>query len=262
MGRRGAREVWVLALVAVIALLGAALLNVAPVSSPTASGVAAEPDDHTYRVVGDGDPLTRRPALRSPRDELSAEESSYALHLALADGVVPGSATNVVGESGAEVLQIEVPSELSGDHRVAVVDLHDYTDDVGYQLTVDLSTGRVRAERSPLLQGRISAAEAEAALHLAIDHTPTLTFARQFETAQGVPLLSPDQVTSVAGVYRHDGSQAATTECGRHRCVQLMIQGPSGVYLAAWDFVVDLTARQVITFGASHHVHPHDEATS
>lgn len=236
---------WLLAPAAAVLLLASIVLSFVDASNEPASSTSAPPDTD-YAVVGDGSLPAKKPALGSPRDPLSPDEIGYALALATDPAHLPAKTTDVHGSPGVEVLGVELHADVDATDRVAVVTLYDYTSNRGIQQTVNLSKGTVATDADRRAQPPLSPSEADVAVQIAIDHRPLLDFAREYEQAQGIPLLSPDQVTPVVGTFLYDGSTSGGEQCGRNRCAQLMLRTPSGAYLSTWQFVVDLTAKRVV----------------
>lgn len=231
----------------ILALTAGLLLAIYQWQQQPATGADDEGKRDAYRVVGDGELPTEAPALGAPRDGLSPEEVGYAIHLATTDPSVPSSAVDVLGAPGPEVLLVGLPDEVEDGRRLAVVTLYDYATDDGYQQRVDLASAKVTSQRTSGLQATISPTEAEVATQVAIDNAGRRAFAAEFEAAQGVPLVSPEQVRFVAGTFRYNGSTASGEACGRQRCAQLLLQLPSGAYLSTSDFVVNLSTKDVIS---------------
>ncbi|HEY0890813.1 MAG TPA: hypothetical protein VGE38_14500 [Nocardioides sp.] len=180
-------------------------------------------------------------ALASVSDERKASEPLGAV-LAAARSALPASAADVHGELGGELLSVDLP----GDGSAEVV-LYDYAADLTHQITV--RGGDVVDSQTARVQPPPTATEATAALGIALDRPLPLPFAAAFAERQGVPLVSPDQVSVIAGAWTTDGSGAAA-DCGHHRCVQLVVATPAGDYLDTHDFVVDLSTGTVINLGA------------
>lgn len=227
------------------------------VPSGAAAPGTAEITSTSFRPVGSGDLPTGAPALQAPHAPLTALERGYAIHLA--QQAQPENTTSVLGNPGGEVLSAELPpmSERSA-HRTAVVTLYDYTDNKLAQVQVNLTSARAVTTELAGVQLPPSAAETRVATQIAIASTTELNFMAQYRTMTGTPLLTPEQVHTVAGVWRapHDaGSPSAV--CGVNRCVQLLLGLPSGQYLNTQDFVVDLTTRSVLPLGLTETVHEH-----
>lgn len=231
----------------VVALASGVVLFV--VSSRSTGGPADATDGRVHKV-GDGTLPTERPTLRAARAPLSPAETGYAARVAAESTQIPDGATNVRGEAGPQVLFIDLPriAEAQGSQRLVTVMLYDYTSDRGYQLLVDLTTDEVtKAGTDPMLQPPPAADEADVALEIALASDADLTFRRQFEEANGVPLLATDQVSHKAGIWTFDESSLSGRECGKHRCVRLLVKDPSGAFFDTGDFVVDLSEKSIVS---------------
>lgn len=207
--------------------------------------------DTEFRVAGDGTLPETRPDLRSPHEPLSTQERGYAVHLART--ALPVTATDVTGDPGGEVVAADLPplAERSSSRLVSVA-IYDYSVDRLHRLLVDLTRRSVvGTESAEGLQLPPTPTEAAVALDLAVKAEPAPRFHREYRAITGNPLLTPDQVRAVAGVWRPAYPAAAgrghTAACGRHRCLQLLIAVPTGQYLNTQDLAVDLSTGSVLT---------------
>lgn len=225
-------------------LATAAVVGALVVSQTGVTG--AEKDPTEFTVVGDGELETKRPSLNDSRDPLSTDETSYAIHVASTDSSIPQDATDVSGEAGPEFLHADLPDDVDSTGRKALVVLYDYTSDKAYQQLVNLKTGTVSSKSALGLQPPPSLDETKAAITIAIDSESKLPFAKEFETSEGVPLISPDQVGYVSGTWVFEGTTDNGKTCGTDRCVRLLVKTPSNVYLGTNDFVVNLSKGTVV----------------
>lgn len=205
-----------------------------------------------FRPAGDGSLPAERPALRAPDAPLSSDERGYAVRLAL--GALPTGARDVLGNPGGEVLAADLPLDTDRTGRPVSVALYDYATDRLHQVVVDLATDAVRAHtEAGGVQLPPSAAEAAVATQAAMTAVPPPAFVEEYRRLTGARLAAAEQLQVVAGVWRGD---AATTACGEHRCLQLLLGLPSGQFLATQDFAVDLSTGQVLrTQEARPHEH-------
>lgn len=233
-------------LMAVVCTVALVWLLVTPGTAEDRPGSSAK-----FSVAGDGQLPTSRPALRDARDPLSVEETGYAIDIATRDPELAAGAMNVRGEAGWEMLAVDIPDDdVDNKSRRAVVTLYDYASDTTVVQLVDLSKGRVTKSRSVgRLQRPPSADETNAAVTIALAANPPLTFRADFEASEGVPLVSPKQISAVAGVWTHDGVARAGDECGKQRCVRLIVATTAGRYLDTTDFVVNLSRRDIVRLG-------------
>lgn len=203
-------------------------------------------EDPGFHVAGDGALPDSPPDLGPARAPLSAEETGYAIHLVTE--AVP-QARDVGGRSGPQVLSVDLPRpmEARGATRLATVTSYDYATDRLSQHLVSLSGRTVTSTISEAkTQPPIVPDEADAAMELALASDIPLAFTSQFEEEQGVPLLSAEQISYVAGAWVYEPSAGAGKRCGVHRCARLLIQSPGGSYLQTDDFIVDLSARTIV----------------
>jgi hypothetical protein len=227
-------------------------------SGPTGTSSNAE----FHPVGGDGSLPERAPKLRAADAPLSVAERGYAIHLA--QQAMPAESTDVLGNSGGEVLAADLPPmEDRGPGRRATVSLYDYTTDRLHQALVDLTAGSVLKSRDVRgLQLPPTVAEATIATQLALAADPAPAFLEQYRSLTGAPLVAAEQVHTVAGVWRPVNRAATpvgpTKACGAARCLQLLLALPSGQYLDTLDFAVDLSSRTVLPVGPAELEHRHD----
>lgn len=243
----------VLAAVA-LGIIGVFTAVLLPTSAAPGGLLSASPrgegaHDSKFQVAGDGSLPTSAPRLRGPQEPLSTAELGYALHLARA--AMPADAEDVLGEPGGEVITADLPPLAERTSaRLVTVAIYDYTSDQLHQLVVDLTHQTVQRDQPARgLQLPPTAAETTIALNIAMKADPEPAFAQEYRATTGNPLLTPEQVHVVAGVWRPVDPAAAQSAaaCGRHRCLQLLIAVPSGQYLGTQDFAVDLSTHSVVS---------------
>lgn len=240
---------------AVLALTAAIATGLAPSGAATDDAVPST----AFAPVNSGVLPTAAPSLQEPHASLSTAERGYAIQLAQRS--LPDGSTDVLGNTGGEVLAVELPplGERDADRR-AVVSLYNYTDNKIVEVATDLTTSQTTRRELVGLQLPPSAAEASVATQLALDVTPALDFIEQYRTLTGTPLVSAAQVTTVAGVWRpQQGTEAtgAAADCGNNRCLQLLLALPSGGYLSTRDFIVDLTRHSIVPATVQGAAHEH-----
>lgn len=229
---------------AVLALLLIVAITLWPDGKVNAAKAASD------QPVAVADVPTARPAkLGAPRDPLSLAEWGYAKHLAETKGSIPADATNAAGDAGVEFLSANLPTtDVDATHRLVTVSLYDYTGNAQHDVVVDLTDGDiVSAASASGVQSPTTLTESAEAIDLFLASPKSANVKAQFKQRTGSDLTSPKQVTYTGGSFTATSSVVGAEKCGDHRCVQMQIQGPDGVYLATADFVVDLTARSVIT---------------
>jgi hypothetical protein len=236
-----ARSGWI-GLTGLIGVVGSALLL-------TQMGVVgAEPTTNgEFSVLGDGKLPSKRPSLGESRDPLSAAELGYAVSVARSDASIPDDSTDVRGNKYPQFINAELPRDIELSGRKAVITLYDYTSNKAYRQHVDLKSGMVtHSDNSSDLQPTATPDEARVATSIALEHGDTLQFVKQFEDLQGVPLISPDQVAIRAGTWIADETAVRGRECGKERCVELILSTPARQFLNTKDFVVNLSRRSVV----------------
>lgn len=215
------------------------------------TGVTGAEDDSkgstAFRVAGDGSLPAKRPALGSAREPLSTDETGYAVRIAVADPSIPDGATDVRGEAGPQVLYTDIPDgDVDAGGRRALVVVYDYTGNRAYHQLVDLKAGAVTRSKSAAgLQPPTAADEADEAIAIALAAAEPPRFVTDFEKAEGVPLVSPKQISYVAGAWTYDGTTVGGKRCGEDRCAQLVVSTAAGRYLNTIDFVVNLSAKKL-----------------
>ncbi|GAA5013872.1 hypothetical protein [Actinopolymorpha pittospori] len=229
-------------LLACVTVTAALLLN--------QQGVSGADDGNgsgAFTKVGDGTLPTTRPELGSGRDPLSTDEVGYAIHVATSDASAAG-ATDVNGTSAPEVLYVDLPEQaVKTKARSALVVLYDYATNSVLNQVVDLAAGKVATStKGTNLQPPTTSTEADTAIEIAIRSEEALSFKKEFEASEGVPVISADQVEYVAGSWVYDGTTKSGQECGKQRCAQLMVSTASGTYLSTFDFVVNLSTKSVV----------------
>lgn len=234
---------------AAAAAAGIATAGILIVGQTGVTGAEDDSKDSTaFTVAGDGSLPTKRPALGESREPLSTEETGYAVRIASSDVGIPDSATNVSGEAGAQVLYTDIPdTDVDSGGRRALVALYDYTGNKAYHQLVDLKAGAVTQSKSAAgVQPPPAADEADVAIDLAINAAKLPGFVADFEKAEGVPLVSPEQVNYIAGAWSYDGTTVGGKECGTDRCAQLLVSTAAGSYLNTTDFVVNLSTKKLV----------------
>lgn len=240
--------------IAAAALTAAAVTTTLVLGQSGVPGAENEnsPDDSQFTVVGDGELPTKRPTFGDSRDPLSTDETGYAIHIATSDASVPAGTTDVDGDAGPEVLYTDIPdTDVDAGGRRALVVLYDYTQNLTYFQTVDLKAGSViRTKSAPRLQPPMSSDEADTAIEIAINASTPPRFVKDFEAAEGVPLVSPKQIAYRVGAWTYDKTTTGGSTCGADRCAQLMVSTPSGTYLDTSDAVVNLSTGSVVPLDA------------
>jgi hypothetical protein len=231
----------VITVLAAVLVVAAALITGALRATPTAA------EETSASPVGSVDKLpSGKPAdLGEPRDPLSIKEIGYAL--ALAQNSLPASSTDVAGASGAELLSVDLASmDPTTETRPVEVTFYDYGNDEVVGVTVELYAGKVAdVVSSDKLQPPPSPAETYEATKLLVHSTEGRRVRTEYASITG-SAISADNVIATGGSYYATKAVKTDDKCGTHRCVELQLQDPTGLYLSTADYVVDLSAGEVI----------------
>ncbi|KRA25714.1 hypothetical protein ASD65_15745 [Microbacterium sp. Root61] len=211
---------------------------------PSVSGAAGA----VASATGEVGVVTDKPALGAPRDPLSQDELSYALHLATTDGSIPDDVTSVDGSDSPQVLSIDIATrDVDSGERIVDVVLYDYTSDKTLLQAVNLSTGSVDSSSREGVQPPPSADEVDYAFSVFLeDPAASAAIRTEFTTVTGEELTSIDQLGVSGGSFVPDASTLGGDACQLDRCVEMQFRVIGGGYLDTASFVVDLSTRTVI----------------
>ena len=211
---------------------------------PAVSGATAGADSSSSEVSV----VTDKPAIGAPRDPLSQDELSYALHLATEDGSIPDDVTSVDGSEAPQVLSIDVATrDVDSGERIVDVVLYDYTSNKTFLQAVNLSAGSVASSSSEGVQPPPSTDEIDYAFGVFLEDAAASAAVRaEFAAVTGDELASADQLRVSGGSFVPDASTRGGEACMLDRCVEMQFRVPGGGYLDTASFVVDLSTRTVI----------------
>ncbi|WP_067506915.1 hypothetical protein [Actinoplanes sp. TFC3] len=210
--------------------------NAAPNPAPSTAAAADAPR------VSDPQPGPEA-AAGTGADPLTTDEVGKARAAALTPELARKS-TDVTGAAGPEYLSIELAEE--GDARTADVYFYDYKTDKLVKQVVDLRTGKVAGSYSAAgMQLPASDREVQTALDLLMADPLAAELKSAYQQATGKTLAGKDGLTVTAHVFKARPADAATKQCGKHRCLQLVVQSKDGTFIDANDLVIDLSGRTV-----------------
>lgn len=209
------------------------------------SPVAAEQSVSSEIDTVDDLSASKPASLGKPRDPLSIEELGYAE--ALAARALPASARTLAGEPGGELLSVDLASlDPDTTTRPVTVTYYDYAADEVLAVRVELYSGQVKGtDEAKGLQPAPAPSEAYAATKLLIESSDGRKLGTEYTAMTGHAITADDLIVT-GGSYYSTSVTRADDACGRHRCVELQVQEPSGTYLSTADYVVDLSAQKVI----------------
>jgi hypothetical protein len=209
--------------------------NAAP--TPPAPTVAAE-QPH----VSDPSPLPEA-VTGSGSDSLTSSEVEKARAIALTPQLAAG-ARDVTGKTGPEYLSAEVDAEAGG--RQAELYYYDYQTEKLFKQVVDLTTGKLAKSFSATgMQPPASEQETRTALELLVADPLGSGFKESYRTATGKTLNGTDGLVPTAHIYTAKPADQGASQCGKNRCVQLIVQTGDGQFLSVSEFIIDLSGRTV-----------------
>ncbi|WP_223777511.1 Tat pathway signal sequence domain protein [Streptomyces sp. 135] len=206
-------------------------------------GVVEDAPEEGAKGVG-SDPLTD--------DEIErAEKASVS-------GQLRSSARDVEGDRGPQLLSTNLsepdPSDTgaSAPRRAEVV-YYDYKKDAVVTKTVNLETGKVDDTTTARnVQPPPSQEELVEGARLLIADPLGKGLKQDFKHATGKKLTGPDQLQLSGMVFRKETVErvpSRLTECGEHRCLQVVTKVKNGPWIDTRSLVVDLSTRKVGRLG-------------
>jgi hypothetical protein len=210
--------------------------NAAP--DPGASpGVAAD-----QAKVSDPQPGPER-ASGVGGDALTADEVGKAREIALT-AELKAQAQDVAGQAGPEYLTAQIATE--GGTRRADVYFYDYKTDKLVKQVVDLSAGKLTGSYSAAeLQMPASKQEVSAAFDLLLADPLAAELKDAYQKATGKAFAGKDGLVLNAHVYKARAADSGAAKCGKHRCLQLVVETPDGLFIDVNQIIVDLSGRTV-----------------
>ena len=228
-------------------------LGIATASAVTAFGVAAwqanaAPGTPTPTVaaeqarVTDPSPLPEA-ATGTGSDALTGDEVQKARTIALTPQLAAG-AEDVTGKAGPEYLSAEIDAEAGG--RQAELYYYDYKTEKLVKQVVDLKTGKLTGSFSATgMQPPASEQEARTALDLLLADPAGAGLKDAYRTATGKQFESAEGLVPTAHIYTAGPADRGASQCGKNRCVQLIVQASGGEFLSVSEFIIDLSGRTV-----------------
>ncbi|BBH69984.1 hypothetical protein ACTI_66690 [Actinoplanes sp. OR16] len=209
--------------------------NAAP-TPPTPTVAAEQPS------VTDPSPLPEA-ATGWGSDALTSGEVEKARALALTPQLA-AQAKDVTGKAGPEYLSAEVDTDAGG--RQAELYYYDYKTEKLIKQVVDLKAGTLaKSYAATGMQPPASEQESRTALELLVADPVSSGFKDAYRTATGKTLTGTGGLVPTAHIYTAKPADKGASQCGRSRCVQLIVQTEDGTFLTASDYVVDLSGRTV-----------------
>ncbi|MEU7580269.1 Tat pathway signal sequence domain protein [Streptomyces sp. NPDC041068] len=190
-------------------------------------------------------------------DPLTDEEIERA-EKASVSGQMRSSARDVEGDRGPQLLSTNLSEPEPSDSgaaapRRAEVVYYDYKKDAVITKTVNLETGKVDdTATAQNVQPPPSQEELAEGARLLIADQLGKGLKKDFKHATGKALTNPDQLQLSGMVFRKETVErvpSSLTECGKHRCLQVVTKVKSGPWIDTRSLVVDLSTRTVGRLG-------------
>jgi hypothetical protein len=234
------RWAWGLGIAAVTAVTAFSVAswqaNAAP-SPNTPPGVAAEQPRVSDPRVGP------EPAAGTGSDPLTSAEVERARTIAVTPQLA-ARAEDVTGATGPEYLSAEVDTDSAG--RRAELYYYDYRTDKLVKQVVDLTTGKLAGSFSAVrMQPPASQREVTAALDLLLADPLAADLRDAYRKATGKELSGKQGLVADAHVYTADPADTEASQCGRRRCLQLVVQTEDGHFIDVNHIIIDLSGRTV-----------------
>ncbi|CAM5649116.1 Tat pathway signal sequence domain protein OS=Streptomyces alboniger OX=132473 GN=CP975_28440 PE=4 SV=1 [Streptomyces alboniger] len=206
-------------------------------------GVVEAAPEEGAKGVG-SDPLTDEEIERAEKVSVSAPMRT--------------SARDVEGDRGPQLLSTNLSEPDPTDagaaaERRAEVVYYDYKKDAVITKTVNLGTGKVDdTTTAENVQPPPSQEELAEGARLLIADPLGKGLKKDFKHATGKALTGPGQLELSGMVFRKETVErvpAGLTECGKHRCLQVVTKVRNGPWIDTRALVVDLSTRTVGRLG-------------
>lgn len=206
-------------------------------------GVVEAAPDEGEKGIG-SDPLTDAEIER-------AEKASVS-------GALRSSARDVEGDRGPQLLSTNLSEPEPTDAgaaapRRAEVVYYDYKKDAVITKTVNVETGKVEnTNTAQNVQPPPSQEELSEGAGLLIADPLGKGLKQDFKHATGKALTGPAQLQLSGMVFRKETVErvpANLTDCGKHRCLQVVTKVKNGPWIDTRSLVVDLSTRSVGRLG-------------
>ncbi|MFG1610649.1 hypothetical protein [Actinoplanes sp. NPDC049265] len=176
-------------------------------------------------------------------DALTGDEVTRARTIALTAELKAG-ATDVTGKGGPEYLTAQIAED--GDRRADVY-FYDYRNDKLVKQVVDLKAGTVTGSfASAGMQMPASKQELSTAFDMLLADPLAAEFKAAYRKATGKDFASKNTVAVTAHVYKARHADSGTAQCGKHRCLQLVVESSDNVFIDINQIIVDLSGRKVV----------------
>ncbi|MFC6565464.1 hypothetical protein [Actinoplanes utahensis] len=182
-------------------------------------------------------------AAGSGNDALTSGEVQKARTIALTPQLA-ANAEDVTGKAGPEYLSAEIDAEAGG--RQAELYYYDYKSEKLVKQVVDLGAGKLVGSFSAAgMQPPASEQEARTALDLLLADPAGNGLKEAYRAATGKQLNGAEGLVPTAHIYTAKPADKGAGQCGKNRCVQLIVATDDGQFLSVSEFIIDLSGRTV-----------------
>ena len=176
-------------------------------------------------------------------DPLTTSELAKARTVAVTPQLA-ANARNVAGEAGPEYLSAELDLDRPG--RQAEVYFYDYQANKLIKQVVDLKTGKLaKSFSADSMQLPATQPEVDAALDLLLADPAAADLKDAYKKATGKEFAGKDGLTVNAHVFKARAADPTVKQCGKHRCLQLVVETPDGLFIDVHQIIVDLSGRKI-----------------
>ncbi|MEL3950893.1 MULTISPECIES: Tat pathway signal sequence domain protein [Streptomyces] len=190
-------------------------------------------------------------------DPLTDAETERAEKAALDSNGLRTSARDVEGDRGPQRLSTNLaendPAEGADAARRAQIVYYDYKKDAAITKTVNLETGKVESTNSAHnVQPPPTKDELTEATQLLIADPLGKGLKQDYKKATGKDLTGPGDLDLSGFIFSKQTNlkiPAELSECGKHRCFQVVAKVKRGPWIDTRAFVVDLSSRAVGRLG-------------
>lgn len=230
-------------------------LGIASVTAVTAFGVAswqanaAPPPSTPPAAAGNEQPSVSdpnpgpEPAAGTGVDALTTGEVGKARKIAETTALTAG-AKDVTGATGIEYLSAEIVEADEG--RRAELYYYDYKSNKLVKQVVDLAAGKLAGSYSAAgLQLPAADREVTTALDMLLADPLASDLKDAYKQATGQPFAGKDGLVTTAHVFNAKAADSGTSQCGKHRCLQLIVETKDGHIIDLDKIIIDLSGRTV-----------------
>ncbi|MEV4639721.1 hypothetical protein AB0J80_20420 [Actinoplanes sp. NPDC049548] len=183
------------------------------------------------------------PATGVGSDPLTSGEVGKARQVAETAELKAG-AEDVTGATGPEYLEADIVE--AGKGRRAELYYYDYKGDKLVKQVVDLTTGKLTGSYSAAgMQLPAADREVATALDVLLADPLGAELKDAYRKATGDQFAGKDGLVTTAHVYKAKPADSGASKCGKHRCLQLIVETKDGHIIDLDKIIIDLSGRTV-----------------